>query len=103
MEIGRAIRRLRLGKFTQEQLADATGIDQATISKVETAKQYPSIEQVLLIERALELVPGSVFHAAGFMANLRTVPEVIEADTALRDDQKRMLVAGYYAAVDQNK
>ena len=45
----------KIRKITQEQLADLVGIDQKSISKIETGYNYPTAENITAIAKALNV------------------------------------------------
>jgi transcriptional regulator with XRE-family HTH domain len=52
--VGRRIRALRQGKFTQASLAEAVGVHKITISRLETASEFnPSLELIQKLAGAL--------------------------------------------------
>jgi transcriptional regulator with XRE-family HTH domain len=58
---GHALRRLRESRgMTQRELADAVGLDPATISRIETADRDPKAVTVARIAQQLELDIGDL-------------------------------------------
>ncbi|MBS1681677.1 MAG: helix-turn-helix transcriptional regulator [Bacteroidetes bacterium] len=58
---GDALRSLRSKKgFTQQQLADYTGMDRAYISELERGLLLPSIETIFKLAKELKIKPGAM-------------------------------------------
>ena len=66
-DLGRAIRRARLGRMTQTELAEAIGVPQSTISQWENGHHQPQLERILQFEQALGLLPGVLASEAGYL------------------------------------
>ena len=47
--------------ITQQQLSEMTGINRATLSRIEQCEFIPSLEQLVVLSNALEFDPGDVF------------------------------------------
>ena len=59
------LREIRKGKgLTQEELADAIGMDQASISRIENRKQPITVEQLRTMAQALEVPIETLVSAA---------------------------------------
>lgn len=69
--LGAAIRRAR-GNRTQVEVASALGVGQPAISGWESGKVALDLDKVHALERALNLVPGALARAGGYVAR---VPE----------------------------
>lgn len=54
-------------RFTQQQLADAAKVTQATISGIENGKENPSMQVIERIADALEVPPCALFGAKSFV------------------------------------
>jgi len=64
---GGSIRGARKGAgFTQDQLSEATGIDQASISRMENGKQGITLEYLKRIAGALGVPLGDLVNGAGW-------------------------------------
>lgn len=60
--LGARIRELRKHKgLTQEQLAEALGIDQKHMSRIELGKSYPSLDRLVKIADALKVALPNLF------------------------------------------
>jgi len=46
--------------LTQDQLAERSGVDQTTISKIETGERTPRYETIVALEDALKLTAGTL-------------------------------------------
>lgn len=97
--IGAAILRAREDKgWRQYDLADASGIGQGTISRWERGLLVPSIAELILLERVMDLSAGSLFAAAGVVpANGDTV-HAIKADRDLEEPERDFVLKAYFAA-----
>jgi transcriptional regulator with XRE-family HTH domain len=82
MLIGQAIRDAR-GKLTQEQLAVALKTDQGTVSRWETGKLRPTLEELALIEKATGHARGYVLTKAGYLDNKADARATIQLDRRL--------------------
>lgn len=98
-EAGRVIKRAReRHRWTQAQLAEALGVDRKTVDNWENGRRSPrssagAIEDVL----GINLDTGdTVVHS---LVQSATVPEAIDADPVLSDDDRRALKRHYYGLV----
>ena len=56
---GRAVARRRAElRYTQTQLAEASGVSRRTIQSLESGEHMPTLENLIAIERALDWAPG---------------------------------------------
>ena len=100
MTMGEAIALARTGPgWTQQQLADAVPIDQPTVSRWESGKQMPSLEQVRRIEDITEQRRGFLLVAAGYIDPPKTTREWLEMDSDLDEGYRRVLLGVYDDAV----
>lgn len=93
--------------FTQDQLADATGIPQPTISRYARGASVPDVIDVAMVEDAcdakaqtsggtLQRRPrGWVAAQAGLAIEVTTVPQAIAMDPNLSDIQRKILTGMY--------
>ena len=58
---GRALRSIRKPKMTLEQLSEATGISQSQLSRFETEKRKPRVEEAVAIAKALDVQVPDIF------------------------------------------
>lgn len=97
--IGQAIERAyKRAGITQDELGRRIGRTQGTISEWKMGRGTPSFDDVRAIDKACELPVGFVLHAAGYVANVRTVPEAIAMDPALSSEARDFLLALYERA-----
>lgn len=94
VDIGRAIRRLRAKKATQEAIADLLGVTQGTVSQWETGRSHPSFRQMQTIERHLGLGRGSILVAAG-LVEVGGIEAAILADDSLDENELDLLLRVY--------
>jgi transcriptional regulator with XRE-family HTH domain len=74
--LGAAIRRARKDEsgWTQVDLADALGVDQATVSKWERGENSPDLVTLVRLEGVLQLPRGQVLRWAGFVEGDDALP-----------------------------
>jgi transcriptional regulator with XRE-family HTH domain len=72
MSLGELVRELRQRRgWTQEQLAEATGMDQTSISQIETGRTLrPSYERMLGLAAALAIPVADLLQAAGLAGDV---------------------------------
>lgn len=80
--IGEAIREVR-GGMTQTELASAVGTDQGTVSKWETGGLNPSFDDLPKIEEACGVARGTILRRAGYVAELTSLKDWLEADSSI--------------------
>lgn len=62
MRIGQAVRRARRDRsWSQEDLADACGLDRSYVGQVERGEKNISIESLLMLCRGLKVKPSTIF------------------------------------------
>lgn len=108
-EFGAALRSARTSRdLRQEDLADLLGKAGVTVSYQaiggwERGESPPSSEKVFVIERCLELAPGTLSRLLGYLpvsaVPAKSFEEVVLADPGLDDRARDMLLAAYTAAV----
>lgn len=101
MEIGRALRRLRARKATQEAIATLLGVTQGTVSQWETGRSSPTFEQMQTIEKHLGFNRGAILVSAGLVSVVGVEASIL-ADPAL-EPEDRDLVLGLYRGVVQQR
>lgn len=96
MGIGRALEDLRVSAgFDQKTLAAKTKIPQPDISHYEKETRSPTIERVLMIEKACGANPGTAFVTAGFVEDIDPVERAVMADGVLSPSDKDVLLGLY--------
>jgi transcriptional regulator with XRE-family HTH domain len=100
--LSEAIRACYADRLTQDQLAEATGIPQSTISRLARGDTEPRLDVLKRIEEACGRPAGWIVIQAGYVADVKTVPEAIAVDPALVDDHARRSVLKAYAGVVKN-
>ena len=101
-ELGAAVRSAYLGRFTQAELAARLGVAQNTISRWSTGDVKPSLQDVARIEDACDVPRGFVLRSAGYVIDLRSTEEMINADINLTKEQRELLLVAYRVATRQN-
>ena len=101
-QLGAAIRSAYQGRFTQSQLAARLGAAQNTISRWSTGDVKPSLQDVARIEDACDVPRGFVLRSAGYVIDLRSTEEMINADINLTKEQRELLLVAYRVATRQN-
>lgn len=99
MAVAQAIKRARVGAHTQESLALEIGSDQATISRWETGKQDPTVDEIVAVEDACHKPRGWILVSAGLVADGPSVELSIAADPQLDENQRQFLLNAYSAAL----
>ena len=80
--LGEVIREVR-GTLTQDDLADAVGTDQGTVSRWERGNLRPTLDDLRAIEDALGLHHGAIVRRAGYVEDLTSVKAALEADPSI--------------------
>lgn len=102
MSLGRAIKDA-LDQRPQSWLGEQLGVDPAQVSRIISGKLEVTTERLADIERALGVTPGTIFRAAGYVADNPTVIDAIVADKALTPEQKRTLRNVYELAISSRR
>lgn len=104
ISVGAALRKIRESAgHTQEQIADATGVPQPTLSQWELDRASPTLaalEDIGAIEDACAVPRGTVLRMAGYVADEVTVEAAIENDPLLSLVLKEALLRAYGAFVE---
>lgn len=82
MMLGAAIREVR-GNLTQDELAAKLNTDQGTVSRWENGKLRPDLNDIKAIEDAVGVPHGTVLRRAGYIAEVVTVEDALEADASV--------------------
>jgi len=77
-------KRLELG-FSQEDLAEASGLHRTYVSDVERGTRNPSLESIEKLACALELAVSSLFERAGYGATSERWVEILLVEDNLHD------------------
>ncbi len=96
--IGEALRRAR-ASTKQEVVATALGVDQPTVSRWESDKTRPTLEQISAFEEAVGRPKGFCLIAAGYVEMPTTAREAIEADPILDPALRTVVLGAYDSAV----
>jgi tetratricopeptide (TPR) repeat protein len=95
-----ALRTLREARgVTQNQLAEALGVDQTMCSRWESNPNWnPRIDEIAAIDDALGQPRGSLLKAAGYIADITTTEQAVMADPALGPDGRDaiLILLRYY-------
>lgn len=92
--------------WSQRQFAAHYGVTPATISRWCLAQTVPDPPTVFDLERALDLVPGSLSHHLGYLPDVAErrqkadVVAAITADRALDERAREVLLAAYRALAE---
>lgn len=81
--------------MTQTGLADATGIDQQTISKYARGAVTPPLEAVEALEDACGLARGHILRLAGFVSDDVDVRSAIASAEGIDEDGREMVLGAY--------
>jgi len=104
---GAALQRAMAGR-PREHLAEPLGITPQAVSKWYTGDSAPrEADRVFLIEELLELPAGTLSRFLGYLpveaVTTTTVTQAIEADPALDDRDRRVLLATYREMVEGHR
>lgn len=99
MPLAKAFRRAYEGRLTQTQLAEMIGTTQGNVSKWVNG-DGPPLEMIPAIERACDRQLGFVLRAAGYVKDAKTTAETIDADPALDDYVREVVLDAYRSAVE---
>lgn len=100
VSLGQAIKD-SLGGRSQAWLAEQIDIDPSVVSRIISGQIADlTVERVVEIEEALELTPGTLFRAGGYISDEVTVLGAIAADRDLTPEQKRTLRNVYELAIN---
>jgi len=96
LDVGAFIRNQReRAKLSVRRLAELAEVSNPYLSQIERGLRRPSAEVLQQVAHALRISVESLYVSAGILANetraVSTVPEAIEADSALTPEQKQAL------------
>jgi transcriptional regulator with XRE-family HTH domain len=97
VSVGEAIRAVR-GTRSQDDLAEAIGKNQRTLSAYESGRVATPLHLVPLIEDFCGARRGTIFKRSGLVEDDTSVEAAIEADPALTE-RKRGMVESYYVFI----
>jgi transcriptional regulator with XRE-family HTH domain len=95
--------------WSQRKLAEKLGVSHSTVAFWEQGKSLPTPVNVVDLERALELAPGTLARLLGYMPldtmqrEMRTVLDAIMADPELGQRERDLLLAMYRELVQQRR
>jgi transcriptional regulator with XRE-family HTH domain len=103
-DVGGFIRhRRQLAQMSVRRLAELADVSNPYLSQVERGLRKPSAEILQQVANALKISVETLYVKAGFLPDeerrTNSVPEAIEADPHLTDDQKRALLNVYQSFV----
>jgi transcriptional regulator with XRE-family HTH domain len=101
MALHEAIRSAYQGRTRQEDLADAIGVDQGTVSRWSNGKSVPNVLQQAEIERLSGRPVGWISVQAGLIDEVTTVPEAIALAPELDDTGRAAVLAAYHGVVSR--
>lgn len=96
-KVGAAMRRFR-GRRTQEEVAQAIGTEQPTVSKWEKGLQPPTFRAIYMFESYLGVAHGSVYASAGLVETKDSVELAVATDKALEPEAKEFVLKAYQGA-----
>lgn len=91
MSLSEAIRACYEDRLTQDQLAEVTGMLQSKVSRLARGETEPRLSDLKQIEKACGRPAGWIAAQAGYVAEIRTVPEAIDMDPDLDDAGRESL------------
>lgn len=97
VSLGQAIRELR-GQLTQVELAARVKTDQGTVSRWEHGNLKPELDDLKAIEEAVGAPHGTIVRRCGYVAELVTVEDALQADPTIPRDQLHLIFAAIEAA-----
>ena len=105
VDLGAFIRAQReIARMSVRKLAELADVSNPYLSQIERGMRRPSAEILQQLADALRISAESLYVRAGFLRPETergfTVPEAIERDPHLTDDQKRALLNVYRSFVD---
>lgn len=103
MPLSTAIKKAYTGRATQEQIAEAIGVKQPTISRWARGEVVPDVDQLVAMEDFLERPRGFVLAAAGYVVCPLTVEAAIAMAPGLTDGDRGNLIALYQNMVTANR
>src|ERR1700752_4012521 len=105
--IGSYIREQReQAKIALRQLAQAAGVSNPYLSQIERGLRHPSAEILQQIAKGLAISAETLYVRAGILEARELegdLPEAIQADRSLRDDQKQTLMRIYLSFRRENE
>lgn len=76
-------------------MARRLGIGQATMSRYVSGEVEPSLDVIWALEQHLQLAPGDLLRAAGYVEDRMGVVRAITTDPALDERGRQALIAAY--------
>ena len=99
-DVGSFIRNQReMAEMSVRRLAELADVSNPYLSQIERGLRKPSAEILQQVANALKISVESLYVRAGILSeddhSVSTVPEAIQADETLTDDQKKALLNVY--------
>lgn len=107
LDVGAFIRSQReRAEMSMRKLAEAAGVSNPYLSQIERGMRKPSADILKQLAQALRISVETLYVRAGILPDrdhsTSTVPEAIESDSLLSDDQKLALLNVYNSFVDHS-
>lgn len=103
MGLGAAILAAISGRTSQAAVAREIGVNPSTVTRWVQGSYMPTFDDLASIERLADRPRGWILHAAGYIEDVRTVPEAIDMDAALTDSARRAMHGAYLAAIQASE
>ena len=89
--VGQKIQDIRKSKgITQEQLAEAVGLETVSISKIETGRSYPTSENLSKIAEILSVHPRDLYDFSYKKPKDKMLKEIFDKITKLSQSEKKL-------------
>lgn len=89
--VGQKIQDIRKSKgITQEQLAEAVGLETVSISKIETGRSYPTSENLSKIAEILSVHPKDLYDFSYKKPKDKVLKEIFEKINKLSNSEKKL-------------
>ena len=89
--LGKKIKEYRKNKgLTQEQLAEAVGIDTVTVSKIEIGNNYPTSANLTKIAEILSVHPRDLYDFSYKKPKDKVLNEIFEKIIKLSENEKKL-------------
>ena len=91
-QLGKNIKKYRkLNNLTQEQLAEAIGVEVISISSIETGRYFPAPENLVKISEKLKVDLSDLFNFKEQMTCDDYINEIMQNLTLIKNDESKLL------------